>query len=51
MLYRCELITDDVITERIFREGESAQAIREDLGMFQWPAGKWRIEPAEQPED
>lgn len=43
-MYRCELIDDGVIVERFFRDGESAEDVRDTLEMFVWPRGEWQIE-------
>ena len=47
VMYKCELINDGVVVERFFREGISAESVREGLEMFQWPDGEWRISAAE----
>ena len=45
-MYRCELVYNGTIVERQFREGTSAQAVRETLEMFQC-IGEWRVTPVE----
>ena len=45
-MYRCELVYNGAIVERQFREGTSAQAVRETLEMFQC-IGEWRVTPVE----
>jgi hypothetical protein len=46
MLYRCELINGDIVEERLFREGDSPEDVKEQLDIFQWPEEAWRITPA-----
>lgn len=47
MKYLCELIQNqkpNIISERFYRDGESENAVREQLSIFQWPKGyTWRI--------
>jgi len=43
MDFRCELINQGIVEERFVRSGDSAEAVREELELFQWPAGEWRI--------
>jgi hypothetical protein len=44
MYYLCELIDKGIVKERFSREGSSAEEVKKDLDMFQWPnKGKWRI--------
>lgn len=51
MLYLCELIEENVVKKRFYREGNSAHDVEEQLDFFEWPSGEWRIVPAEQDED
>jgi hypothetical protein len=47
-LFKCELINGDVVEERLFREGGSPESVLDDLNMFQWPKGTWRIDEDEE---
>lgn len=48
MLYQCRLIHKGLVKENLFREGDSAQEVREALEMFDYGKGEWEIE---EPED
>ncbi len=42
--FHCVLINKQGFQEENFyREGESEQQVLDDLAMFQWPKGNWRI--------
>ena len=49
MMFKCELVDGNIIQERFFRHGESAEEIERDLQAFQWPGASkeayWRIVP------
>jgi hypothetical protein len=51
MLWQCDLIDDGIVRERFFREGATANEVKEDLESFQWGRGKWRISDAKDDED
>ena len=42
-MYKCELVNNEIIQERFFRDGESEEDVLEVLENFQWPDGEWRI--------
>jgi hypothetical protein len=42
-MYLCELIFDGYLQKTFFREGSTAKDVLDDLLLFQWPAGEWRI--------
>ena len=43
-MYQCTLIDSGIVIENFYREGDSAEDVREGLEMFQWPSGEWEIE-------
>ena len=43
----CKLIHDGIVKELFYREGKSADTVKEDLEFFQWPKGEWTIEECE----
>ena len=50
-LYKCELVYGGAINERFFREGRSTKEVQEQLDLFQFGKGRWRITPADDEED
>jgi len=50
-LYKCELVSGGAIKERFFREGESSKIVQEQLDLFQFGKGRWRITPADDEEN
>lgn len=41
--YKCELVHNGIVQERIWREGTNKEEVKAGLEMFQWPHGEWRI--------
>lgn len=50
MLWYCRLVHDGVVKKEFFREGKSAEEVKEQIEVFQWPKGHWIIIPAEEME-
>ena len=44
MKYLCKLIEKGIVHESFYRDGSSPKEVKEGLELFQWPAGKWKIE-------
>jgi len=46
ILFRCALLNKQgYVQELFYRRGSSAAAVLSTLRDFQWPAGKWEIDP------
>ena len=50
-MWKCELIENGIVKERVFREGATADQVRAELEIFQWPKGEWRITPTDTDEE
>ncbi len=44
-LFLCELIEGGVVLVRFYRDGRNPAQVKQDLELYQWPAGTWRITP------
>lgn len=49
-MFKCVLVDRGYQKELFFREGDSASSVKQNLEMFQWPKGTWRIEELEDEE-